>query len=134
MPIYKSDVTFTLPGLAVVVAPVCSGMRSGISLFILSLLAGNVLLRSWPTKLALVLAAIPILIFKNALRISTLSYLAVHIDHSILTSRLHREGGIPFFGVGLLLLYPILRMLMQSERQPAHPPAHPAGVTREVSL
>lgn len=130
MPIYKDDVTFTLPGLVVQVAPECSGIRSGISLLILCLLGGNVVLRSWPKKLVLVVAAIPILMFKNALRISTLSYLAVRIDHSILTSRLHREGGIPFFVVGLLLLYPILQFLIKSEQQPSLP----SRVSREVSL
>jgi exosortase len=130
MPIYKDDVTFSLPGLDVIVAPECSGIRSGISLLILCLLAGNVVLRSWPRKLALVVAAIPILMFKNALRISTLSYLAVRIDHSILTSRLHQEGGIPFFVVGLLLLYPILQLLIKSEQQPSLP----SRVSREVSL
>ena len=121
MPIYKNDVFFTLPGLVVEVAPECSGIRSGISLLILCLLAGNVVLHSWPKKLALVLTAIPILMFKNALRIGTLSFLAVRIDHRILTSRLHREGGIPFFVVGLLLMYPILQYLIKSEHQPPRP-------------
>jgi exosortase len=115
MPIYRDNVTFALPNLTVEVAPQCSGIRSGISLLILCLLAGNVILHTWPRKLALVLAAIPILIFKNALRIGTLSYLAVHVDERILKSRLHQEGGIPFFLVGLLLMYPILRYLTQSE-------------------
>jgi exosortase/archaeosortase family protein len=66
-------------------------------------------------RILLVLIAIPVLIFKNALRIRTLSYLAVHFDPRILTSALHREGGIPFFVLGLLLLYPVLALLMKSE-------------------
>lgn len=134
MPIYKDDVLFTLPGLVVEVAPECSGIRSGISLLILCLFTGNMVLRSWPRKLVLVLAAIPILIFKNALRIGTLSYLAVHVDHQILTSRLHREGGIPFFVVGLLLLYPVLQYLIKSEQPPSPPPSLPSRVSQEVSL
>jgi exosortase len=130
MPIYKEDVLLFLPNLTVEVAPECSGIRSGISLLILSLLAGNVALGSWQRKLAFVLAAIPILIFKNALRISTLSYLAVHVDQRILTSRLHQEGGIPFFVVGLLLMYPVLRFLIRGEARVS--PRQP--VTQEVSL
>jgi len=120
-PIYKEDVTFVMPNLSVVVAPQCSGIRSGISMLILCILAGNVLLTTWPRRIALVLAAIPILIFKNSLRIGTLSFLAVHVDQSIITSRLHQEGGIPFFVVGLLLMYPIVRILTQSEYRSSQP-------------
>ena len=65
------------------------------------------------------LVAIPVLLFKNALRIGTLSYLAVHVDRRILTSELHREGGIPFFVLGLILLYPVLAILMKSENKTA---------------
>jgi len=133
MPIYRDGVLFSLPNMAVEIAPECSGIRSGISLLILSLLTGHVVLRTWPRKLALLLAAIPILIFKNALRISTLSFLAVKVDPRILTSRLHREGGIPFFVVGLLLLYPILRYLIRSELQHPDPPDPPRAI-QEVSL
>jgi exosortase len=128
MPIYRDDVIFTLPGLTVEVAPECSGIRSAISLVILSLLTGNMALHSWQRKLVLVLAAIPVSIFKNALRISTLSFLAIHIDHRILTSRLHREGGIPFFVAALLLMYPILTYLIRSEKRPALP----SSLVREV--
>ncbi len=130
MPIYREDVFLFLPKLTVEVAPECSGIRSGISLLILSLLAGNLALNSWKSKVIFVVAAIPILIFKNALRISTLSYLAVYVDQRILTSRLHQEGGIPFFVVGLLLMYPVLRFLIWGEARVS--PRQP--LTQEVSL
>jgi len=74
-----------------------------------------------------VIAAIPVLLFKNALRIATLSFLAVHVDHSILTSQLHREGGIPFFVLGLLLLYPVLVILIKSENKKNGAPQEPSG-------
>ena len=44
-PIYREGFVFALPGLSIEVAPECSGIRSGISLFILSILAGHLLLR-----------------------------------------------------------------------------------------
>jgi len=117
-PIHRDGFVFTLPNLLIEVAPECSGIRSGISLLISSLLAGNLFLRTSWRKGLLVAAAVPVLIFKNGLRITTLSYLAVHVDKRILTSQLHREGGIPFFVIGLLLLYPFLMMLVRSEREP----------------
>jgi exosortase len=116
-PILREGFVFRLPNLSIEVAPECSGIRSGISILISGLLAGHLFLRSYWKRIALVLIAVPVLIFKNALRIGTLSYLAVHFDPRILTSELHREGGIPFFVMGLLLLYPVLALLMKSERK-----------------
>jgi len=113
----ESAYIFRLPDLVIEVAPACSGIRSGISLLISSLLAGHLFLRSAWRRSALVIVAIPVLLFKNALRIGTLSYLAVHVDKRILTSELHREGGIPFFVLGLLLLYPVLAILIRSENK-----------------
>jgi exosortase/archaeosortase family protein len=72
---------------------------------------------SWWRRAILLIVGIPIIIFKNAVRIATLSVLAVNIDPRILTSRLHREGGIPFFVVGLILIYPVLKLLMNSEKK-----------------
>lgn len=69
------------------------------------------------------IAAIPILIFKNALRIAALSLLAIHVDKRIMTSEWHHEGGIPFFAMGLLLLYPVLLMLVKSEGRAPRPQA-----------
>jgi exosortase len=113
----ESAYVFRLPDLVIEVAPQCSGIRSGISLLISSLLAGHLFLRSIWKRGVLVIVAVPVLIFKNALRIGTLSYLAVHVDKRILTSELHREGGIPFFVLGLLLLYPVLGILIKSENK-----------------
>jgi exosortase len=113
----ESAYVMRLPDLVIQVAPECSGIRSGISLLISSLLAGHLFLRSMWRRSVLVIVAIPVLIFKNALRIGTLSYLAVHVDQRILTSELHREGGIPFFVLGLLLLYPVLEILIKSENK-----------------
>jgi exosortase len=114
-PVYHDGVILTLPGLVVEVAPQCSGIRSGITLFIVSLLAGHLLLSSWWKRSAFILATVPVLFLKNAVRIATLSLLAVHFDKGILDSQLHQEGGILFLMLGLLLLYPVLAMLVRSE-------------------
>jgi len=116
-PVYREGVVLAMPGLIIDVAPECSGIRSSIGVIILSLLAGYFLLRSWWRRLFLVTAAIPIVILKNAIRIDTLSLLTIHVDRNILQSRLHEEGGFVFFFLGLLLLYPILRLLVRSERK-----------------
>jgi exosortase len=114
-PVYREGFVLAMPNLVVEVAPECSGIRSGISMLILNLLAGNLLLNSWWRRAALVIAAIPIQIFKNAVRIDTISLLTIHVDPGIIDGRLHHDGGIVFFLLGLALVYPILLMLIKSE-------------------
>lgn len=116
-PVFREGFIYTLPRLRIEIADECSGIRSFISMLILSIVAGNMLLESWWRRIVLVLVAIPIMLFKNALRIATLSLLSIHVDPGIIESRLHREGGIPFFIVALLLIYPVLVMLIRSERR-----------------
>lgn len=114
-PVYREGFVLAMPGLTINVAPECSGIRSSIGVFILTLLAGHFLLRSWWRRAVLVIAAMPIVILKNAIRIDTLSLLTIHVDRRIIESRLHHDGGFAFFFLGLLLLYPILVVLMKSE-------------------
>jgi exosortase len=118
-PIFREGFVFALPKMTIEVAPECSGIRSCIGMLILSIIGGYSLLETQWNRIVLVLVAIPIMIFKNAVRIATLTLLAVHVDPRIIESRLHREGGIPFFLVALLLIYPFLVMLMKSERRKA---------------
>jgi exosortase len=117
-PVYREGFVLAMPGLTIDVAPECSGIRSSIGVFILTLLAGYFVLRSWWKRAVLVMAAMPIVILKNAIRIDTLSLLTLHVDRRIINSRLHHDGGFIFFFLGLLLLYPVLVMLMKSEGKP----------------
>jgi exosortase/archaeosortase family protein len=108
---------FQLPFIAIEVADACSGIRSSIGLLITSLLAGYMFLAKVHNRLLLLLAIVPITIFKNGVRIVTLSLLSIHVDPSYLSGQLHHEGGIVFFMISLALLTPILLLLMRSERR-----------------
>jgi exosortase len=116
-PVYREGFVFHMPHLSIEVAPECSGIRSCLSMLILTIIAGHMLLKTAWRRIALVLIAIPIMIFKNSIRIATLTLLSIHIDPAIIESRLHREGGIPFFLLALLITYPILKALMKTERK-----------------
>jgi exosortase len=115
-PVYREGFLFVLPGLPIQIAPECSGIRSCLAMLIMSVLGGNMLLETWWRRLLLVVVALPVMLFKNAIRIVTLSLLSVYVNPGIIESRLHREGGIPFFMVALLLIYPVVVMLRRSER------------------
>lgn len=108
-PLLRQDVAFQLPGFSLQVAPECSGIRSSLVLFITSLVAGQLFLRS-PWKRALfALVVIPLGIVRNALRIVTIGELCVHVDPSFIDSPIHHRGGPVFFVISmipfLLLLY-----------------------------
>jgi exosortase len=126
VPIFRDGFVFALPGLTIEVAEQCSGIRSGISLFLVSILAGHIFLKSGWRKLALAVAAVPITIAKNGLRIVMLSLLGAYIDRQVLSGPLHKAGGIPFFGVALVMLAVVLWALRRGEsRKTARPPRDP---------
>jgi exosortase/archaeosortase family protein len=106
-----------LPGLTIEVAEECSGIRSTLGIFIVTLLGSHLLLKTRLRQAALLLAVVPISLFKNALRIVTLTLLAIHWDMGFITGKLHGEGGIVFMMIGLVLMYPFLVYLMRSEEK-----------------
>lgn len=117
-PFYRNEMYFSLPGINIEIAPQCSSIRSSLALLISSLLASHLLLKSPWRKTLFVLAAVPMAMIKNAIRIVVLSLLAIHVNKGWLTdSVLHHEGGIVFFILALLLLYPLLWQLRRSEEK-----------------
>ena len=114
-PYHREGFVFSLPTFAIEVADECSGIRSSIALLLTSLLAGYMMLTSPWKKLLLVLVILPLTIFKNGIRIVTLSLLAMHVDPEFLTGQLHHEGGIVFFLLALVLLFPLFAVLRKSE-------------------
>lgn len=115
-PFIREGFVFHLPNVSVEVAKQCSGIRSGMAIFMVALLAGYLFLKSYWKIIFLVICAVLIAMLKNGIRIVTLSLLGNYVDPQILASSLHREGGIPFFIVALLLLAPILFFLRRSEK------------------
>jgi exosortase len=128
MPFFRRGFLFLLPGIQIEVASECSGIRSTTALVLASVLAGYVLLRSPSRRIVFTLAAIPIGIFKNAVRIVSLSYLGVYVDRAYLEGRLHHQyGGLVFSSLSLLLVVPLLILLLKSEA-PSKPAEHEAGL------
>jgi exosortase len=115
-PYVRDSYVFKLPYIAIEVADACSGIRSSIGLMITGLLAGHLFLRTSWKKAVLLLIVLPITVFKNAVRIATLSLLSIHVDRSYLSGQLHHEGGIVFFLLSLGLMAPVLLWLIRSER------------------
>lgn len=107
VPFQREEFVFHLPGISVQVAEVCSGIRSSLALFITSVLAGHFFLDRFWKKTVLALIVFPVTVFKNGVRIVTISLLANYVDQRFLTgSFLHQSGGFVFFipALGLLAL------------------------------
>lgn len=119
VPVAHDGYFFYLPGLNIEVAEQCSGIRSSISLIIVSVVAGHLFLYNSSKKIILTLSALPIAIVKNGMRIVTLSLLGAYVDRRVLSSELHRDGGILFFLIALVLLGALLFLLRKSENPAA---------------
>ena len=116
-PFFREAYVFALPTVTIEVADACSGIRSSIALLLTSLLAGHMYLRTTWAKVALLLFIVPLSILKNAIRIVTLTLLAVYVDPGYLDGQLHHDGGMVFFGLSLLIMAPFLALLRRWERR-----------------
>ena len=115
-PVYRDGFLLRVPGATIEVAKECSGINSSMALVFTLLLVGYETLRTASRRFILLLLAVPLSIAKNAIRIVTLTLLAVHVDKSFLTGNLHHKGGIVFYLIGLAALYPAWKLLQRSER------------------
>ena len=123
VPVFRQGFVFSLSNFSIHVAEECSGIRSAISLLIVSLVAGHFFLRSAWTKLGLVMVVVPLAIVKNAFRIFGLSLLANYVDPTFITdSTLHRNGGIPLFLLSLVVLLSLAWLLRRFEKKFGHFP------------
>src|SRR6267378_8108595 len=124
VPVFRQGFVFSLSNFTIHVAEECSGIRSALSLFITSLVAGHFFLRSAWGKMGLVAVVVPLAIVKNAFRIVGLSLLANYVDPTFITnSALHRSGGIPLFLLSLVVLLTLAWLLRRFEKKFGYFPA-----------
>ena len=115
VPVLREGFVFHLPGVNIEVTQECSGIRSSMVLLILALIVAHFYLLTFWKKTTFVIFGLFIMILKNGIRIATLTLLAMYVDPSFLTGRLHHQGGVVFFLVGLVLLLPVLWLLQRGE-------------------
>ncbi|MBK1880527.1 VPDSG-CTERM-specific exosortase XrtC [Pelagicoccus mobilis] len=117
IPIHREGLIFEMPTIIMEVAPQCSGLRSSLVLFITSLVASYLFLKS-PWKRAIFVSLfIPIGILRNAIRILVLAWQCYHIDPSMIHGWFHKHGGQPLFAVTLIPLFIVLWFFRRSEKK-----------------
>jgi exosortase len=115
IPNTQDGVMLSIPGLNLEVAQECSSLRSSLMLIVTSMVLAHLFLQSFWRKTVVVLAAIPLSIAKNGVRIFTISMLGTRVDPGFLHGNLHRHGGIVFFLLALLAVVLLLWLLGRSE-------------------
>jgi exosortase C (VPDSG-CTERM-specific) len=115
-PLLRDGTTFQLPGIVLKVAEECSGIHSTWVLFITSLVASDLFLKSPWRRIVLVAFVIPLGIIRNGFRILVIGLLCVHIGPHMIDSIIHRQGGPLFFALSLGPLFMLLVWLRRQER------------------
>jgi exosortase len=115
VPVTQDGIMLSIPDLDIEVARECSSIRSSLMLVVTTMVLAHLFLRSWWRKALLVVAAIPLSVAKNGLRIVTISELGTRVDHRFLTGKLHHHGGIIFFGIAVLAVVALLGVLRRTE-------------------
>lgn len=115
VPALREGLRFSLPGLNIEIKEHCSGIRSCVGLSIASILAGRLFIKTWWKRLIPVLLTIPVVIFKNAARIVTISWMGIYLNRRFLQGPLHDYGGIVFSLFDLAIITPIVVALYRSD-------------------
>ncbi len=117
VPIFREGLVFDMPTISMEVAPQCSGLRSSLVLFITSLVASYLFLKSPWKRTIFVSLFIPIGILRNAIRITVLAWQCYYIDPEMIHGWFHRQGGQPLFAVTLIPVFIVLWLFRRSERK-----------------
>jgi len=107
---------FHLTSGALEVADACSGLRSLISMLALGVLIAFISRYTLWKKWVLVIAAFPIAIIANIIRLVLLVFLADRYGISIAESFMHTLSGILVFVIGLIMLFGV-HVLLASKGQ-----------------
>lgn len=121
--VFRHETFLQLPGMKLLVAPECSGVHSTLALFITSLLAGHLFLKSPWRRTVLALVVFPVAIFRNGLRIFVVGELCVRVGPEMIDSYIHRKGGPIFFAISLIPFCLALWFLIKSEQRKTPAPS-----------
>jgi exosortase C (VPDSG-CTERM-specific) len=121
MPFLRSGLIFQLPNITIEVAQACSGIRSSWVLFMTSILAANLFLKTPWRRFALVVFVIPLAILRNGFRILVIGLLCMHMGPQMIHSPIHSHGGPLFFVLSLIPFFVVLWWLHRGDPRTRQP-------------
>ena len=120
-PFLRAGPIFQLPNITIEVAQECSGIRSSWVLFMTSIVASNLFLKTRWRRFALVAFVIPLGILRNGFRILVIGLLCVNIGPQMIHSLIHRRGGPLFFMLSLIPFFLVLCWLRKGDARTRQP-------------
>lgn len=112
-PIASAGVTIQVGQYQLLVAAACAGLNSLITLSALTLFYVYLTHRAnWRYMAVLIMAAVPVALFANLMRVLILILLTFHAGEAAAQGFLHNFAGMTTFGIALLTIY-VLDILLQ---------------------
>lgn len=117
IPVRLSGNVIDIPGQRLFVAEACSGLRSLTALISLGVLIGGMWLTTLPGRVLLLLLAVPVAIFLNAVRIFLTAFLMHFVSPEMGSGFMHKSEGWAMFVVALLVLAGVATVVVWVERR-----------------
>lgn len=111
IPVYREGNMLYFVHAQLEVAEACSGIRSIMSLTMLSVIFAHLSGNGWWRKALLIFSAIPIAMLANILRVSGTGILAHFFGDKVARGFLHEFSGLAVFVFGLVLLFLVFNLL-----------------------
>jgi exosortase C (VPDSG-CTERM-specific) len=121
VPFLRAGNIFQLPNITIEVAQECSGIRSSWVLFMTSILAANLFLKTRWRRFVLVAFVVPLAILRNGFRILVIGLLCVNLGPQMIHSLIHRRGGPVFFMLSLIPFFLVLWWLRKGDARTRRP-------------
>lgn len=133
VPVRLAGNVISLPGQSLFVTEACSGLRSLTSLIALGVLIGGLWLKSPWNRALLVIAAIPVAMVLNAIRIFLTGFLVYFVNPELAEGVMHLTEGWVLFVIAFVILGVIAWFFMRLEKLLAARRQDRAGAAAAVS-
>ena len=104
VPVYREGNVIHLPDKIMQVVQACSGLRSMISLLMLSAIVSYLTLKSNILRFVLFLTGIPVAIFVNIIRVSLMVFVFYYFNYDLTKDSVHTVFGIIIFCIALIVI------------------------------
>ncbi|MCS7254943.1 MAG: exosortase/archaeosortase family protein, partial [Armatimonadetes bacterium] len=118
-PVSVSGAQLSAPEFGVLIIPKCNGLQYTISLLTLATLVA-MRVSGVLQKAVLVLSALPVAMFANAIRIAVVVFIGQHWGEKAATGFYHNLSGILVYGIAFAMLIGLAMLMGQSQNEVAH--------------
>lgn len=115
--VYREGNIIMFPNIVLEVADACSGIRSLMSLLALSVAISFFVITSNLKKTVIILSAVPIAVFTNALRVIVTGILAKYWGAAAAEGFFHELAGMLVFGIAMLMLFIVGISLREKDKK-----------------